>query len=183
MIVRFGLLRRRPDLTAEGFRRHWLTVHGPLAARTPGLLAQVGVDVIDVSSGGLTEETRRITVPRGLGFQVGFAERIRKEAGVVTQAVGMIVDGPQAEEILASGAADLVAIGRAALEDPYWPRRAAEQLGSSPIMPLGRSGTARGSRSARRPWAHFCRNAGRACSLPAGDNGQVEVPDEQYRRV
>lgn len=95
-------------------------------------LAEVGVDVVDVSSGGLTEETRRITVPRGLGFQVGFAERIRRETGMVTQAVGMIVDGPQAEEILASGAADLVAIGRAALEDPYWPRHAVEQLGRRP---------------------------------------------------
>lgn len=95
-------------------------------------LKAIGVDVVDVSSGGLTEETRRITVPRGLGFQVGFAERIRREAEVVTQAVGMIVDGPQAESILASGAADLVAIGRAALEDPYWPRRAAAQLGLPP---------------------------------------------------
>jgi 2,4-dienoyl-CoA reductase-like NADH-dependent reductase (Old Yellow Enzyme family) len=95
-------------------------------------LGAVGVDVVDVSSGGLTEETRRITVPRGLGFQVGFAERIRRETGMTTQAVGMFVDGPQAEAILASGAADLVAIGRAALEDPYWPRHAARQLDRSP---------------------------------------------------
>lgn len=95
-------------------------------------LKAIGVDVIDVSSGGLTEETRRITVPRGLGFQVGFAERIRREAEVTTQAVGMIVDGPQAEEILTSGSADLVAIGRAALADPYWPRHAAAQLGLAP---------------------------------------------------
>lgn len=95
-------------------------------------LKAAGVDVVDVSSGGLTEETRRITVPRGLGFQVGFAERLKREAAVATQAVGAIVDGPQAEEILRSGAADLVAIGRAALQDPYWPRRAAEQLGLPP---------------------------------------------------
>ncbi|UHC19559.1 NADH:flavin oxidoreductase/NADH oxidase [Methylobacterium currus] len=95
-------------------------------------LTSAGVDVVDVSSGGLSEETRRITVPRGLGFQVGYAGRIRQEAGVVTQAVGMIVDGPQAEDILRSGAADLVAVGRAALADPYWPRRAAEDLGLPP---------------------------------------------------
>ena len=95
-------------------------------------LKEAGVDVVDVSSGGLTEETRRITVPRGLGFQVGFAKRVKREAAVATQAVGAIVDGPQAEEILRSGAADLVAIGRAALQDPYWPRRAAEQLGLQP---------------------------------------------------
>lgn len=95
-------------------------------------LAARGVDVIDVSSGGLTEETRRVAVPRGLGFQVGFAEAIRRGTGVVTQAVGMIVDGPQAEEVLRSGAADLVAIGREALNDPYWAHRAAEALGLAP---------------------------------------------------
>lgn len=51
-------------------------------------LSNVGVDVIDVSSGGLSEETRRSNVPRGLGFQVGFANDIKRGAGVVTQAVG-----------------------------------------------------------------------------------------------
>ncbi len=91
-------------------------------------LAHCGVDVIDVSSGGLTEETRRLTVPRGLGFQVDFARTIRRETEVTTQAVGMIVDGEQAEQILRSGAADLIAIAREALNDPYWPRRAREQL-------------------------------------------------------
>ncbi|WP_315833714.1 NADH:flavin oxidoreductase/NADH oxidase [Bradyrhizobium prioriisuperbiae] len=91
-------------------------------------LSRCGVDVIDVSSGGLTEETRKLTVPRGLGFQVDFARRIKQEAGVTTQAVGMIVDGNQAEQILQSGAADLIAIAREALNDPYWPRRAREDL-------------------------------------------------------
>ncbi|QCI67813.1 NADH:flavin oxidoreductase/NADH oxidase [Phreatobacter stygius] len=95
-------------------------------------LKRLGVDVIDVSSGGLTEETRRIAVPRGLGFQVDFADRIRREADVVTQTVGMIVDAPQAEALLQAGCADLVAIGREALNDPYWPRRAREQLGLKP---------------------------------------------------
>ncbi|QDM17178.1 NADH:flavin oxidoreductase/NADH oxidase [Tardiphaga sp. vice352] len=95
-------------------------------------LSNVGVDVIDVSSGGLSEETRRSNVPRGLGFQVGFANDIKRGAGVVTQAVGMIVDGRQAEDILQSGAADLVAIAREALNDPYWPRRAREMLGLDP---------------------------------------------------
>lgn len=91
-------------------------------------LSALGVDVIDVSSGGLGEETHRLAVPRGLGFQVDFAAIVRQQAGAIVQAVGMIVDGPQAESILASGAADLIAIGRAALDDPYWPRRAYEQL-------------------------------------------------------
>ena len=92
-------------------------------------LKAVGVDVIDCSSGGLTDETRAANVPRGLGFQVPFAERIRREADVPTQAVGVIVDAAQAEAILAEGRADLVAIGRQALYDPYWPHHAADALG------------------------------------------------------
>jgi len=95
-------------------------------------LAQLGVDVIDCSSGGLTEETRALPVPRGLGFQVPFSERIRREAGVRTQAVGMIVDAVQAEAILQEGKADLVAIGREALFDPYWAHHAAISLGIDP---------------------------------------------------
>jgi 2,4-dienoyl-CoA reductase-like NADH-dependent reductase (Old Yellow Enzyme family) len=87
-------------------------------------LQAVGVDVIDCSSGGLTEQTKALPVPRGLGFQVPFARKVRSETGVITQAVGMIVDPYQAEEIITSGAADLVAIGREALFDPYWPLHA-----------------------------------------------------------
>ena len=113
----------------DGAEGGWEIVDSVVFARA---LKQAGVDVVDVSSGGLTEETRRIAAPRGLGFQVAFSEAVRREAGVLTQAVGMIVDGPQAAEIIERGAADLVAIGRAALEDPYWPRRAAEQLGLAP---------------------------------------------------
>lgn len=92
-------------------------------------LKLVGVDVIDCSSGGLTEETRALPVPRGLGFQVPFSERIRQSAAVATQAVGMIVDAVQAEEILRAGQADLIAIGREALFDPYWAHHAAQALG------------------------------------------------------
>ena len=95
-------------------------------------LAQCGVDVIDCSSGGLTEETRALPVPRGLGFQVPFSERIRNEARIRTQAVGMIVDASQAEAVLAEGKADLVALGREALFDPYWPHHAALTLGADP---------------------------------------------------
>jgi 2,4-dienoyl-CoA reductase-like NADH-dependent reductase (Old Yellow Enzyme family) len=95
-------------------------------------LANCGVDVIDCSSGGLTEETRALPVPRGLGFQVPFSERIRNEAMVRTQAVGMIVDASQAEAVLAEGKADLIALGREALFDPYWPHHAALSLGADP---------------------------------------------------
>lgn len=95
-------------------------------------LARLGVDVIDCSSGGLTEETRALPVPRGLGFQVPFSERIRHDAGVRTQAVGMIVDAGQAEAVLQEGKADLIALGREALFDPYWAHHAATALGVDP---------------------------------------------------
>lgn len=95
-------------------------------------LAAVGVDVIDCSSGGLTEETRALPVPRGFGFQVPFSDRIRREAGVKTQAVGMIVDPVQAETVLREGRADLIALGREALFDPYWAHHAAATLGIDP---------------------------------------------------
>lgn len=91
-------------------------------------LVAVGVDVIDCSSGGLTEQTKALPVPRGLGFQVPFARRVKSDTGILTQAVGMILDPQQAEEVLTSGAADLVAIGREALFDPYWPLHAQWEL-------------------------------------------------------
>ena len=85
--------------------------------------------VINCSSGGLSDETRSMNVPRGLGFQVPFSERIRREADVMTQSVGAILDGHQAEAILQEGRADLVAVGRQALYDPYWAHHAAHSLG------------------------------------------------------
>jgi 2,4-dienoyl-CoA reductase-like NADH-dependent reductase (Old Yellow Enzyme family) len=88
-----------------------------------------GVDVIDCSSGGIAGSATAGAVPRGLGFQVPFAARVRCDVGIATQAVGLILDGPQAEAILQAGAADLIAIGREALVDPFWPRHAARALG------------------------------------------------------
>lgn len=95
-------------------------------------LKQAGVDVVDCSSGGLSEETRSFPVPRGLGFQVPFAQRIRAEADILTQAVGLIVEAMQAEEILQAGQADLIALGREALFDPYWALHALEELAPDP---------------------------------------------------
>lgn len=91
-------------------------------------LKDVGVDVMDCSSGGLSEQGAALPVARGLGFQVPFARRVRQEAGITTQAVGMIVQAQQAEDILQSGSADLVAIGREALYDPYWALHAQAEL-------------------------------------------------------
>jgi 2,4-dienoyl-CoA reductase-like NADH-dependent reductase (Old Yellow Enzyme family) len=88
-----------------------------------------GVDVIDCSSGGISGPVTSAMVPRELGFQVPYAAAVRREAGVATQAVGLILDGPQAEAILQSGAADLVAVAREALVDPFWAHHAARALG------------------------------------------------------
>jgi 2,4-dienoyl-CoA reductase-like NADH-dependent reductase (Old Yellow Enzyme family) len=89
------------------------------------LLPALGVDLIDVSSGGLV---RHQQVAVGPGYQVPFAERIRREAGIATGAVGLITDPDQAEAIVASGQADVVLLAREMLRDPYFPRRAAHAL-------------------------------------------------------
>jgi 2,4-dienoyl-CoA reductase-like NADH-dependent reductase (Old Yellow Enzyme family) len=88
-------------------------------------LRKLGVDMIDCSSGGNIHDA---TVPLGPGYQVPFAAAIRKEAGIPTLAVGLIVDAVQAEQIVALGQADAVCLARAMLRDPYWPRHAASQL-------------------------------------------------------
>ena len=115
-------------------------------------LGDVRVDVIDCSSGGLTEETRQMSVPRGLGFQVPFARRIREETGLLTQAVGMILDGVQAEEILRAGDADLIAVGREALYEPSGHTGLRSGSKSTRTLRTGRCGTGRGSPSGTGTW-------------------------------
>jgi len=88
-------------------------------------LVRMGVDLIDCSSGGAVPNAK---IPAGPGFQVPFAERIRREAGIATAAVGMITSPEQADHILRTGQADLVFLARELLRDPYWPLRAADQL-------------------------------------------------------
>ncbi len=99
-------------------------------------LKALGVDVMDCSSGGLTSSATAALIPRHPGFQVPFAARVRQEAGMHSMAVGLILDGPQAEAILQEGAADLVAIGRQALYDPYFAVHAAEALACDPDFAL-----------------------------------------------
>jgi 2,4-dienoyl-CoA reductase-like NADH-dependent reductase (Old Yellow Enzyme family) len=89
-------------------------------------LKAAGVVLIDCSSGGLVPHAK---IPLGPGYQVPFAERIRREAGVATAAVGMITQPAQAEEIIERGQADLVYLARELLRDPNWPLRAARELG------------------------------------------------------
>jgi 2,4-dienoyl-CoA reductase-like NADH-dependent reductase (Old Yellow Enzyme family) len=91
-----------------------------------------GVDLVDCSSGGLVPGAKIPLVP---GYQVGFAARIRREAGIATAAVGLITEPVQANTIVAEGSADLVFLARAMLRDPYWPVHAARALGETASWP------------------------------------------------
>jgi 2,4-dienoyl-CoA reductase-like NADH-dependent reductase (Old Yellow Enzyme family) len=97
------------------------------------LLREHGVDLVDVSSGGQVPNAQ---IPAGPGYQVGFAGRIRREAGIPTAAVGLITSASQADEIVAKGDADIVLLGRASLNDPYWPLHAAVELGVPASWPV-----------------------------------------------
>ncbi|RPI04961.1 MAG: NADH:flavin oxidoreductase/NADH oxidase [Ignavibacteriae bacterium] len=88
-------------------------------------LKDAGVDLIDASSGG---NISHAAVPAGPGYQVPFAERIRRESGIMTGAVGFITSPEQAEQIIVTGQADVVILARALLRNPYWPLEAARQL-------------------------------------------------------
>ncbi|MBV8471773.1 MAG: NADH:flavin oxidoreductase/NADH oxidase [Hyphomicrobiales bacterium] len=99
-------------------------------------LGEVGVDVIDCSSGGLGERTVTRMVRRPEGYQVPFAERIRAEANVATMAVGLITTPAFADAVVRDGRADLIAIGREALFNPHWPLQAARALGHDPKFAL-----------------------------------------------
>jgi 2,4-dienoyl-CoA reductase-like NADH-dependent reductase (Old Yellow Enzyme family) len=95
-------------------------------------LAERGCAAIHVSSGGL-HPSQKISV--GPGYQVDFAERIRRETGLTTIAVGLITEARQAESIIASGQADAVALARGILYDPRWPWHAAAELGAAVTAP------------------------------------------------
>jgi 2,4-dienoyl-CoA reductase-like NADH-dependent reductase (Old Yellow Enzyme family) len=96
-------------------------------------LRELGVDLVDCSSGGLSP-LQKIRV--GPGYQVPFAERIRREAGIRTGAVGMITSAPQADEIVQCERADMVLLAREFLRDPYFPLHAAKELGDELLPPV-----------------------------------------------
>ncbi len=95
-------------------------------------LKEVGIDLIDCSSGALVPYAK---IPAGPGFQVPFAAAIRKEAGMPTGAVGFITEPAQAEQIVATGQADAVLLAREMLRAPYWPLQAAHALGAEILWP------------------------------------------------
>ncbi len=95
-------------------------------------LKEIGVDLIDCSSGGTAPDA---VIPAGPGFQTPFSAAIRREAGIATGAVGLITDPVQAEQVLLTGQADAVMMGRELLRSPYWPMQAARVLGADHPWP------------------------------------------------
>jgi 2,4-dienoyl-CoA reductase-like NADH-dependent reductase (Old Yellow Enzyme family) len=96
-------------------------------------LKALGVDLVDASSGGNVAAAK---IPVGAGYQVPFAEAIRRDAGIATGAVGMIIEPAQAATIISTGQADMVFLAREMLRDPYWPRRAAQVLNAKIEPPI-----------------------------------------------
>ena len=92
-------------------------------------LKDCGVDIVDCSAGGIVGSASKAAVPRLPGFNVPFSERIKKEAGVATMAVGLITEGEQAERILQTGKADLVALARELMWYADWPAHMARRMG------------------------------------------------------
>ncbi len=102
------------------------------SVRLARVLASLGADLVDCSSGGVIPG---VSIPVGPGYQVELASRVRREAGVSTGAVGLITTAHQADQIIRTGQADLVFLARALLRDPYWPLSAARELGHPAPIP------------------------------------------------
>jgi 2,4-dienoyl-CoA reductase-like NADH-dependent reductase (Old Yellow Enzyme family) len=103
------------------------------AVRLSAILKSMGVDLIDCSSGGLVHYAQ---VPFGPGFQVPFAEKIKKETGILTSAVGLITTVQHAESILQNDSADLILLGRESLREPYFALKNAPFLEDDITWPL-----------------------------------------------
>ena len=114
------------------------------------LVKAENIDLIDVSSGG---NDPRQQIPIGPGYQVAFAERLRREAGIATGAVGMITEPAQADQIIRTGQADVVLLAREFLRDPYWPLHAAEALQQTGSWPKQYERAASGPVERRKPLA------------------------------
>ena len=111
--------------SSDGIEGGWTAEETVQLARA---LRRTGIDVMDCSSGGIAGSATAARLKRTLGFQVPFAERVRREADIATMAVGLILDGVQAERVLQAQQADLIAVGRHALFDPHWALHAAIAL-------------------------------------------------------
>jgi 2,4-dienoyl-CoA reductase-like NADH-dependent reductase (Old Yellow Enzyme family) len=98
-----------------------------------GRLKEMGIDLVDVSSGGLVPKAH---IPVGKGYQVPLARKIRCEAGVMTVAVGLITEARHANEIVTGGDADLVLLARELLREPYWALKTQQKLGAEASWPI-----------------------------------------------
>ncbi|MDY3553533.1 NADH:flavin oxidoreductase/NADH oxidase [Gemmata sp. JC717] len=105
----------------------------PQSIELAKVLKPLGVDLIDCSSGALVPHVK---IPVGKGYQVPFADAIRRETGLLTGAVGLITETQQANEVITSGAADLAFLARELLREPYWALKAAQTLGQEPAWPV-----------------------------------------------
>jgi 2,4-dienoyl-CoA reductase-like NADH-dependent reductase (Old Yellow Enzyme family) len=116
------------------------------------ILKTEGIDLVDCSSGGNHPGQQ---IPVGPGYQVAFAERIQRDAGIATAAVGMITSAEQADQIIRTGQADVVSLAREMLRDPYWPLHAAEILRTPGSWPVQYERAARGKVERREPLPEF----------------------------
>jgi len=122
------------------------------------------IDLIDCSSGGIKGDSNMPMVPRVPGFQVAFSDRVRRDAGLPTIAVGLIIEARQAEDILQTGKADMVALARELLWHADWPAHAAVELGVADaygIMP--------------EEYAHRLRQREQAKAMPINQGGAATV--------
>jgi len=114
------------------------------------LLKAEDIDLIDDSSGGNDPKQQ---IPIGAGYQVAFADRLKREAGIATGAVGMITEPTQADQIVRTGQADVVLLARELLREPYWPLRAAQALHQPGSWPVQYERAARGNVERRQALA------------------------------
>ena len=130
--------------------RALLPLNSPLAVRIPGtdwaeggwtpedavqltkILVSMGVDIVDVTTGGLVGHQE---IPVGPAYQTPFAGKVKRETGALTSTVGLITNAVQAESILVNGEADLIMTARASLRNPYWPLEAAHHLNETIVWP------------------------------------------------
>jgi 2,4-dienoyl-CoA reductase-like NADH-dependent reductase (Old Yellow Enzyme family) len=112
------------------------------------LVKAEGIDLLDISSGG---NDPRQQIPLGPGYQVSFADRIRRETGLATGAVGMITSPTQADQIIRTGQADVVLLARELLREPYWPLRAADELHHPASWPVQYERAAQAKIQRRQP--------------------------------
>jgi NADPH2 dehydrogenase len=118
-------------ITGSDWREGGLTPDDAVAIARA--LKAEGLDFVDISSGGVAADIRTPTEP---GYNVPIAARVKREAGIATRTVGLIVAPEQAEAVVANGEADMVAMARAMLDDPHWPWHAAKALGAEVSRPV-----------------------------------------------